>query len=155
MFISSTCRPPKAAQRLALMISSPRASSTGEPSMNSLKDALVQELLQLATPELHRRHFDESGDESIPYKETLSGLIHFKQTQTGTEIIELTNFIAHIINDTEEDDGSDTRRVLTIEAQVGDIVRAFDVTIPRFQSMQWPLEFLGAHAIVYPGRESH
>jgi hypothetical protein len=123
--------------------------------MSSLRDSLAQELLQYATPELKRRHFDEAEEELIPYKEINSGFVYFKGTPTGTATVPLTNFAAYIVRDTEEDDGADTKRVLTIKAQIGDTVRSFDVTGTRFQSMQWVLENLGTKAVVYPGCESH
>ena len=123
--------------------------------MSSLRDALTQELFQYATPELKRRHFDEAEEESIPYKEINSGFVHFKGTPAGTATVSLTNFAAYIIRDTEEDDGADTKRVLTIRSQIGDTVRVFDVSGSRFHSMQWVLENLGTKAVVYPGCESH
>lgn len=123
--------------------------------MSSLRDALVQELLQHATPELKRRHFDEGERESLPYEESGGGFIYHKDTPNGVTTVSLTNFVAYIVRDTEEDDGADTKRVLTVKAQIGDAVRCFDVSGPRFQSMQWVLENLGTKAVVYPGREPH
>src|SRR5215208_8430494 len=110
------------------MISSPNASRNGEQSMSNLRDVLVQELLQFATPELKRRHFDEGEEQASPYRETSSGFVYYKDTPTGTATVPLTNFTAYIVRDTEEDDGADTKRVLTIRAQIGDAVRCIDVS---------------------------
>ena len=123
--------------------------------MSSLRDALARELLQYATPDLKRRHFDEGERESIPYEESGGGFVYHRDTPTGFTTVSLTNFTAYIIRDTEEDDGADIKRVLSIEAHIGDVVRHFDVSGSRFQSMQWVLENLGTKAVVYPGREPH
>ena len=119
------------------------------------KEAIAQELFKYATPELHRLPFDENAEQVIPYRETSTGLVHFKDSPNGTASIPLTNFVASIVSDTEEDDGAESRRVFTIRARVGDTVKEFNVSASRFSNMQWVLENLGTSAIVYPGKESH
>lgn len=62
-----------------------------------------------------------------------------------------TNFQARIVGDVAEDDGVETRRSLELVAAVRDREQRFRLPAERFAAMNWPLEHLGAAAIVYPG----
>lgn len=107
------------------------------------------ELLTLATETL--RPPPDDGEAGGPYRATASGLIWRKQTQNGPVETPLTNFQARIVGDVAEDDGVETRRALEIVAAVRDRQQRFRLPAERFAAMNWPLEHLGAGAIVYPG----
>lgn len=107
------------------------------------------DLLALATETL--RPPPDDGEDEGPYRATTSGLIWRKQTQNGPVETPLTNFQARIVGDVAEDDGVETRRALEIVAAVRDRQHRFRIPAERFAAMNWPLEHLGAGAIVYPG----
>lgn len=107
------------------------------------------DLLALATEELRA---PPDGDEDTgPYRATEAGLIWRKPTQNGPVTVPLTNFIARIVGDVAEDDGVEARRALEIVAAVRDRRARFTLPAERFAAMNWPLEHLGAAAIVNRG----
>lgn len=116
-------------------------------------DHSVDELLQHACDEIPIR---SEASLNHPYKASDKGIEWVKETNQGTEIIPLTNFNARIVAEAAEDDGtSNTQRVFTIEAKLKDSYRRFDVPAARFSTMQWPIEYIGIGAVVWPGRSEH
>lgn len=74
-----------------------------------------------------------------------------KTTKDGSTQIKLANFIARIVTDATEDDGVETKRTFEIEAKIGDRTKRFVLPAAQFASMTWPVEYLGARAVVSPG----
>ena len=86
------------------------------------------------------------------YQQLADGLVWLKPTQNGLIPTLLTNFTAKICSDTAEDDGSgELRHSFEIEAQLYGRTVAFTVPAERFGAMNWPVEHLGASAIIFPG----
>jgi hypothetical protein len=113
----------------------------------------VADLLALATPSLKPppREADDEVHEG-PYQATPHGLVWRKPTANGPVAVPLTNFTAQITGDIAEDDGSgEGRRILVMEAARNGKTRAFTLAADRFATMTWPVEHLGAAAIIYPG----
>jgi hypothetical protein len=111
----------------------------------------VDQLLELASNELPA---DETPD--LPYRQTKAGLVWDKPTRDGTTVVPLTSFNAQIVADVTEDDGAERRRVFEIEAGVNGDSSRFAVTAHQFELMHWPVEQLGAGALVYPsGNREH
>lgn len=115
----------------------------------------VDDLLSHATPELKRPPLEDEPEH--PYRATPGGLVWDKPTQNGSVPTPLTNFTARIKADVSEDDGAEVERLFEIEAVLGGSGEseerrcAFTVAAGKFSGMGWPVEHLGAAAIVYPG----
>jgi hypothetical protein len=87
----------------------------------------------------------------IPYRIVPSGLALLRPSSDGDMLIALTNFHARIMTDIAADDGVEISHTLDVEAKLGDRTRRFLVPAAQFHSMTWPLEHLGAEAVVYAG----
>ena len=112
------------------------------------------EVLALAEDELRPPPEPEAreGEHSVgPYRATPKGIVWSKPTQAGPVAVPLTNFVARIVGDVAEDDGAEVRRLLEVRAALGVKVRDARLTPEKFAAMGWPLEVLGASALVYPG----
>ena len=110
----------------------------------------MEDLLALATPTLRSLPKDATEHDQ-PYRATESGLWWHKPTQNGDVDVPLTNFTARITSDVAEDDGAEVRRRFDIAATLHG--RSHHVSVPasQFADMRWPVELLGAGAIIYPG----
>ena len=110
----------------------------------------MDELLALATPTLRSLPKDATEHDQ-PYRAAESGLWWHKPTQNGGVDVPLTNFSARITGDVAEDDGVEIRRRFDITATLHG--RSHHVSVPasQFADMRWPVELLGAGAIIYPG----
>lgn len=97
------------------------------------------------------REVVEPGWRAPHYNTTDEGLFWNKPTQNGTVSVQLTNFSARIVAQVVHDDGVERRRSFEIEAR--HVQRIETITLPtsQFTAMNWPVEHLGATAIVYPG----
>ena len=62
----------------------------------------------------------------------------------------MTNFTARIVGDVAEDDGAEVRRRFDIEATLHGRSHHFSVPASQFANMGWPVELLGARAIIFP-----
>ncbi|MFB3778734.1 MAG: bifunctional DNA primase/polymerase [Bryobacteraceae bacterium] len=88
------------------------------------------------------------------YRERAGGIIRLKSGKDGSEeVVPLTNFQAHIMANIAEDDGVEVRRSFEIEAGLQGRVSTFVVPANRFTSMEWPIEHLGAAAIIQPNQK--
>ena len=112
-------------------------------------DHTVEDLLNLVAP---LPPDDSSAATCGNYQETSEGLILLKNTKDGPMPVSLTNFTARIVSDVERNDGVEVVRALRIESQLRNRKYTFAVPAGRFSSMSWPMEHMGAAAIVYPGQ---
>lgn len=92
---------------------------------------------------------------SVPYRATDAGLFYRLRVGKRVQHVQLTNFVARIVADVEEDDGAKPRRTLEIEATLHGRTVRFAVPAARFRSMDWALERLGATAVLFPGAKAH
>jgi hypothetical protein len=112
------------------------------------------------------RHFPDPAQRAQPpqpsalgpvvrdiYAERDGALIWAKPTRGGgVEYVELADFIARIVADVAEDDGSgEVRRAYAVEAIVGGQARRITVPADRFDRMGWVAEQLGAGAVLAAG----
>jgi hypothetical protein len=90
------------------------------------------------------------------YRATPAGLVRVKVGHVGGAVVEteelLTNFLATIEADVAEDDGAEVRRAFEMRATLGTRAQVFRVSATQFAAMHWPVEHLGAAAVVYPGQ---
>ena len=86
-----------------------------------------------------------------PYEATPAGIIWNKETPGGIVLVPLTTFTALITGQVAEDDGTETRRVLEIEAVLRGRTYRFRVPSGQFSGMAWAMEHMGAAAALWPG----
>jgi hypothetical protein len=97
----------------------------------------------------------EGAAAALPYRATPAGLVWDKPTAHGAVPVPLTNFTARIVADVARDDGSgEIARAFELEVELAGRRRRFTVSADKFTSMSWPVEHLGAGAIVYPGQSA-
>jgi hypothetical protein len=111
------------------------------------------DVLALAEDELRPPPADERDGERIvgAYKETAGGIVHLRDTREGRVESPLTNFAARIVGNVAEDDGAEIRRILEVRATLKGRTLTARLTPEKFVAMGWPIESLGAGALVYPG----
>jgi Domain of unknown function (DUF927) len=89
------------------------------------------------------------------YRQSEVGIEWQRRTKEGVIWTALTNFSARIVSDITQDDGIETLRALEIAAAINDRAQTtFVVAAAQFAQMTWPLEHLGAEAVVQPGQGS-
>lgn len=67
----------------------------------------------------------------------------------------LTTFTAEILEDIDQSDGTeDVNRVFKIRGKVEGTSRTFRISAHEFSGMRWPVDYLGAAAVVYPGNSN-
>lgn len=66
--------------------------------------------------------------------------------------VKLANFSAKITREIIHDDGAEQTRFFEMTADCGGRIGTVTISAARFQTMNWPTEFLGARAIIEPGR---
>jgi len=96
--------------------------------------------------------YEPNPDAGHPYSIRDHALYFTKFMKDGTCVdIKLANYIAHIISNLKEDDGQEIRHLFEIE--VSQPTKTTTVTVPanQFAKMEWPVEALGAGAIITPG----
>ncbi len=86
-----------------------------------------------------------------PYREANGGLVLLKSTQHGDMSVPLTNFTARIVGQVIEDDGAEEHLFLELEATHRGKKVSFTIPGATFSGMQWPLQYLGADAVVHAG----
>jgi hypothetical protein len=109
----------------------------------------TQDLLAQARPDL--LPLQEETSDLAPYQETPTGLVWMKRTSYGEVATSLTNFSARIVGDLGRDDGAEVHRMFEIEAKLGGRVERAHVSTQQFSTMNWPIEVLGAGAVVAAG----
>jgi hypothetical protein len=95
------------------------------------------------------------GEAAHPYEATKDGIVWHKPIpKGGTQPLTLTNFLTEVVADTVRDDGAQTTRWFTVEAQVHGRRERFEVEASQFGDMRWVLEQVGADAIIDGGQGS-
>lgn len=119
----------------------------------SLED--VRNVLERAASDAIKKLFQDPQSDSSAntpnYRATPEGIVWDRVLTDGPVPTLLTNFTAHIISETIRDDGVETERFFTIEAEFGGQKKTFDVPVARFNTLNWVSEELGAKALVYAG----
>lgn len=92
-----------------------------------------------------------SGSE---YEARSDGLFELKKSPDGKgeHAEQLTNFSARIIADIIRDNGLTSSRVFKICSTIHGRQVVFEVPADQFNAMNWPIQQIGAEAIVLPGR---
>jgi len=115
------------------------------------------DVLALAEDELRPPPADAAreGERIVgSYKETPSGIVHLRDTREGRVETPLTNFAARLVGNVAEDDGAEVRRILEVRAVLKGRALTARLTPEKFVGMGWPIELLGASALVYPGQSA-
>ncbi|CAN5587213.1 hypothetical protein BH23CHL5_BH23CHL5_23190 [soil metagenome] len=86
-----------------------------------------------------------------PYRVEHGGIWYSPNPETDRQ---LCNFTATIETDIVLDDGAETRRVLEIVAEHRGREHHFSLPAERFAGMNWPVDQLGASAILNPGQST-
>lgn len=87
------------------------------------------------------------------YRETPKGIVWDKGNGDDTTEVQLTTFLAKIVEEVARDDGADRQLVFRIQARVeGGSDVTFECPAERFPMMNWPIEHLGIGAIVSAGQ---
>ena len=94
-------------------------------------------------------------DARQPYEETPHGIIWLKPTREGIVRVPVINFLVHIVEDIELDDGVEPVRFFDIEAEVDGRSRRVRIPAAEFSQMNWVTECFGASAVIYPGMSQH
>ena len=119
-----------------------------------LPDLRRDDFRRAVRDERRRQESVNRPEQDAEYQFKDGRLIRLKHERNRTvEEIRLTEFEARIAADILEDDGVERRRFFGVKAKIGSVERAFLVPANRFNSMEWPLEHLGAAAIVYPNQK--
>lgn len=91
-----------------------------------------------------------------PYIETDKGTVWRKRAQADQqrefEEVLLMNFTARIVSQVQEDDGVSPKSAFEILAKLHGRAKTFTIPAASFLAMNWPVEQLGAEAIVFPGQ---
>jgi hypothetical protein len=115
-------------------------------SVNDLFNLVTSELRQPSDPP-----DDVARNRTSPYRETPHGLVWAQHAREGTVDRPLTNFTARIMSEVAEDDGAETDVSFEMQASRNGRTKHFCIPATTFNSMNWPIEQLGATAFVYPG----
>jgi hypothetical protein len=93
---------------------------------------------------------------AAPYRATDAGLFLLQRVGKRVAKLQLTNFCARITRDIAEDDGLEVRHQFEIEASLAGKVTRFTLPPAEFASGNWPLQYLGAGAVVFAaGTKGH
>ena len=111
----------------------------------------VQELLEHASRELKQIEDGQSRPLRPPIHNDTTGITLMKPTKDGVVPTPLTNFTARIIADIIRDDGAESERAFEIQAVKGQRSAKFTIPVCQFSNLNWPIEHLGASAIIYSG----
>ena len=115
----------------------------GQVPLRDLDAAVKQRAKEMA------RHAIALG--GCPYRAEPDGLYWDRTVSDGAVSVQLANFTARIIRDITEDDGAERRQIVEIEAVLDGQSKTFRVPGAQFQTMNWPMEHLGARAVVSAG----
>jgi len=102
-------------------------------------------------PRMYERSWAPTAAGSNQYEATSSGIMWNKQTKDGPTSVRLCNFVASIATEITEDDGVDQHHVFEIDAKLNGRSRRFQIPAKQFGALNWPMEHLGANAIIEAG----
>ncbi|HUV14376.1 MAG TPA: DUF927 domain-containing protein, partial [Acidobacteriota bacterium] len=105
-----------------------------------------------AAAQLFEEGYGELSSRMDSYQANENGLVYLKPTRDGKIPAPLTNFTARIINDVEEDDGTEAKHLFEIETQLKGRSKRITIPATEFQGMNWVTRELGAEAIIYAGQ---
>ena len=91
---------------------------------------------------------DGSG---CPYFANQTGTYWLKSRGDHNSTVQLANFSARIVGDIVRDDGAEQMHLFELEAEYRGRRTRFTEAASRFVGMNWPVERLGATAILQPG----
>ena len=106
----------------------------------------VEDLMKRATPRLREM---EGIANDAQYEMNDGGITWNKDSEHRQR---LTNFAATIIGEVTIDDGVEVEQYFEIEASLHGRTKTFSVEAQKFPLMHWPIEQLGAGAILEPGQ---
>lgn len=89
------------------------------------------------------------------YREGPDGLLRISGRGDRLTQYHLTNFNARIVTNICLDDGVEASRHLEIEAELHGSRHRFTISASAFAAMNWPIEQLGAAAIVHPNQKDY
>ncbi len=89
------------------------------------------------------------------FRSTPEGIFRFTSQGDRMSRIQLTNFNASIITNVQLDDGVETSREFEIEAEIVGRRASFTIAASEFLKMNWPIEQLGAAAIIFPNQKDY
>jgi hypothetical protein len=130
-----------------------------------IKDSLIPELQarileiiqrkQITVPGIRgalRRIFKKRADQPKArggsyYEIRDGGIVAVHRTRVGDVVQPLCNFECRIARELVYDDGCSQTRYFSVTTSLGDV----EISAAEFGKMEWPLERLGARAIVEPG----
>jgi hypothetical protein len=116
------------------------------------RDEIRDALLALASSELRKPTTSGCEKQVGIYCEKPGGLVRVSISPQGVELeYPLTNFTARIVGDITRDDGAETTRSFEIALTQGERAVTTTVAIAQFPTMRWPVEALGAEAVLYAG----
>lgn len=97
------------------------------------------------------RQLQQENGACGPYRVVKGRIVYDKPKGEDIVTVPLTNFVAQIVEDISEDDGSEVRRVFRIKANLGEVEYVFLVPAHDFGFMAWPTEHVGAGGVVFAG----
>lgn len=92
------------------------------------------------------------ANRACPYIADENGLTYLKPTRDGATPVPLTNFTAIITAEVVVDDGVETTRHFEVLATLDGRQTTIKVPASQFASMNWTVEHLGSHALIFPGQ---
>lgn len=88
---------------------------------------------------------------SCDYLVTDEGTFRRRRSPDGQRYWEqLANFSVEILQEECIEDGGEVHRIFTVKATINGQSQTFDIEANDFFNMKWPIERLGASAVVYP-----
>jgi phage/plasmid primase-like uncharacterized protein len=113
-----------------------------------LGQAAVRRQIEAVTIEIIASKLRVAG----AYEATESGLFCTMETRDGgAKRVRLANFCAWIVAERIEDDGVEKRISLDIEAKIHGRTAHFSIPASGFSPLGWPVEHIGADAVIEPG----
>ena len=122
----------------------------------------VDDLLSTWGPKRVLELFEKPTDATViersrptQFQSRPDGMVRISTRGDQPVAIPLSNFLASIITNLMIDDGLESKREFELECELSG--RAYKFTIPasRFAQMDWAIEQMGAHAIIFPNQKDY
>ena len=117
------------------------------PKLKEQRDELRQALMNLARP-----RDGKANPNKHPFREQAGGLVQVRFGADGEIVEQLTNFTATIVADVVRDDGVERDTAIELDIMLAQQVKRVIVPTSQFGAMNWPIEHMGAAAILMPGQ---